>query len=61
MTNRHGSVDASIDHLGWGRTRLILVRDLRDAVGQGFVLLTAGFGCFAILSGMTPGGSDVFA
>ena len=54
MTDRRDAAAATIHHLGWIRTRLVLERDLRDAVAQGFALITAGFGSFAILSGGAP-------
>jgi hypothetical protein len=54
MKHRHDAVDTAVDHLTWVRTRLILERDLRDAMAQGFVLITTGFGSFAILSGVAP-------
>src|SRR5581483_8701354 len=46
--------DATTPHLAWVRTRLLLERDLRDAMAQGFALITTGFGSFAILSGVAP-------
>lgn len=43
---------AARDHLMWVRTRLTLERDLRDTTTQGFALMTAGFGSFAIFDGL---------
>src|SRR5262245_59011419 len=40
------------DHLTCVRTRLTLKRDLRDTVTQGFALIAAGFGSFAIFDGL---------
>jgi hypothetical protein len=54
MTNAQDAVDATVHHLGWIRTRLLIERDLRDAMVQGFALITTGFGSFAILSGVAP-------
>ncbi len=44
---------ATRDHLTWVRTRLTLERDLRDTMTQGFALIAAGFGSFALFDGLT--------
>jgi hypothetical protein len=44
---------ATRDHLTWVRTRLTLERDLRDTMTQGFALIAAGFGSFAIFDDLT--------
>jgi hypothetical protein len=40
------------------RTRLTLDKDFRDQLAQGFALITAGFGSFAIFDGLSGGEHD---
>lgn len=54
MIDSNDAATVTVDHLAWVRTRLILERDLRDGMVQGFALITTGFGSFAILSGVAP-------
>src|SRR5436190_21814869 len=53
MMTEPTSETATRDHLTWVRTRLTLERDLRDTMTQGFALIAAGFGSFAIFDGLT--------
>ena len=52
MTEQTRLESTTTDHLSWVRTRLTLERDFRDTTTQGFALIAAGFGSFAIFDGL---------
>ncbi|MFT4040667.1 MAG: hypothetical protein QM692_20980 [Thermomicrobiales bacterium] len=43
------------DHISWVRTRLVLDAELMSGIRNGFTLISAGFGSFAVLDGVLRG------
>lgn len=43
------------DHISWVRTRLALDAELMSGIRNGFSLISAGFGSFAVLDGVLRG------
>lgn len=42
------------NHQGWLRSRLMVERAFEEMLQHGFILITAGFGSFAIFEGLSP-------
>ncbi len=47
-----GSVTPLVHHQSWVHTRLLLERQFQDSLREGFAMVAAGFGSFAIFDGL---------
>lgn len=47
-----GGNQSLVDHQTWVHTRLLLERQFQDALREGFAMIAAGFGSFAVFDGL---------